>query len=29
MFEKLALMEENPNDSHADCEILEIWRKLV
>ena len=26
---QLALMEENPNDSHANCEILEIWRKLV
>ena len=26
---QLALVEEAPFEAHADCEILEIWRKLV
>ena len=26
---QLSLIEEDPNESHADCEIVEIWRKLV
>ena len=26
---QLALAEEAPNDAHADCEIVEIWRKLI
>ena len=26
---QLAIAEEDPYDSHADCEILEIWRKLI
>ena len=26
---QLALEKEAPNDAHADCEIVEIWRKLI
>ena len=26
---QLALIEEAPNEEHAHCEIVEIWRKLV
>ena len=26
---QLALAEEDPDDPHADCEIMEIWRKLI
>ncbi|MBO5111637.1 MAG: hypothetical protein J6D21_13095 [Clostridia bacterium] len=24
-----ALLAEDPNDSHADCEICEIWRRII
>jgi hypothetical protein len=29
VWAQLALMEEDPHDPHADCEIVEIWRKLI
>ena len=29
LLTQCALLEEDPEDPHADCEIIEIWRKLL